>query len=767
MNKKKLISLICIILAIVIISFVTYKVTKNIIENNNQQNNLNNTENTKNDSNTNIDNSNNSGTSDNLNNQDNIQQPNNTTNSNIVRTYYSYGYIAPMVIFSKNGNDNQTLIDSTKIYITGNYYVSSVKYYIDIQNCETPNAYSKNWTRYYYGDNIILSGISGKQYIWIKVKGTNGRTYTFCSKAFNIVNPIDNPQYIVPEISYSNDGCTQQMVEETTKINVSGDYFEESIKYYVDKQNKVIPISGWQEYTDAGVDIKNITGTVYVWTQIVGKDGKVYIKCSNGFNMIALKISFDKDGDAEQKLENITKVNVANEYNSIKYYIDTQNGNIPEVGWQEYTDAGVDIKNITGTVYIWARVEGKDGKIYTACSKGFNMLALKISFDKDGDAEQKLENITKINVANEYNSIKYYIDTQNENAPEVGWQEYTDAGVDIKNITGTVYVWAQVEGKDGKIYMACSKGFNMLTLKISFSDEKQYPDKNVEVNVKINVANEYNNIKYYIDTQNENAPEAGWQEYIDTGVDIKNITGTVYVWAQVEGKDEKFYTACTNSFNVVKEFETPNVLFSTNGDSHQSMSNFTKLTVSGDYKSNTTEYCISYSGSDTPQEGWIEYSDNDNIKICGITGTAYVWVKVIGRDGQPYVQHSNGFNMVSQPQIAIVDPCNFKPYGDPQPNINPDDDPYPGEGYDITISIKISTYNIKDIQYSFSMDGSKQDYTKLEDYDPSKGPQTVIIQKRFTNDQIGEAGKATVWFKITDIYGQEIECSTNSDVIII
>ena len=679
MNKKKLISLICIILAIVIISFVTYKVTKNIIENNNQQNNLNNTENTKNDSNTNIDNSNNSGTSDNLNNQDNIQQPNNTTNSNIVRTYYSYGYIAPMVIFSKNGNDNQTLIDSTKIYITGNYYVSSVKYYIDIQNCETPNAYSKNWTRYYYGDNIILSGISGKQYIWIKVKGTNGRTYTFCSKAFNIVNPIDNPQYIVPEISYSNDGCTQQMVEETTKINVSGDYFEESIKYYVDKQNKVIPISGWQEYTDAGVDIKNITGTVYVWTQIVGKDGKVYIKCSNGFNMIALKISFDKDGDAEQKLENITKVNVANEYNSIKYYIDTQNGNIPEVGWQEYTDAGVN----------------------------------------------------------------------------------------IKNITGTVYVWTQVEGKDGKIYMACSKGFNMLTLKISFSDEKQYPDKNVEVNVKINVANEYNNIKYYIDTQNENAPEAGWQEYIDTGVDIKNITGTVYVWAQVEGKDEKFYTACTNSFNVVKEFETPNVLFSTNGDSHQSMSNFTKLTVSGDYKSNTTEYCISYSGSDTPQEGWIEYSDNDNIKICGITGTAYVWVKVIGRDGQPYVQHSNGFNMVSQPQIAIVDPCNFKPYGDPQPNINPDDDPYPGEGYDITISIKISTYNIKDIQYSFSMDGSKQDYTKLEDYDPSKGPQTVIIQKRFTNDQIGEAGKATVWFKITDIYGQEIECSTNSDVIII
>jgi hypothetical protein len=525
--------------------------------------------------------------------------------------------------------------------------------------------------------------------------------------AYVYINKYNPKAFATPKISFTKNGDISENELNSTKVNITGNFIETSIRYIVSAQNSVAPniySSGWNKYVaNADITLSNLQGKQYIWILVLGTDGKIYTSCSNYFEMsikaISPEISFTKNGDIVQNSLNWTKINVTGSYveSSIKYIVSAQNSVVPNIylnNWNTYT-AGSDItlSNLQGRQYIWAIVLGTDGQIYTSCSNYFEMLVSYtvpvISFTKNGDSVENILNSTKLNITDHYttNSVKYIIDTQNIVAPDlslVTWNAYT-AGSDISltGLQGKQYIWVVVQGKDGVTYTSCSNYFEMLvsyTVPVISFTKNGDSVENILNSTKLNVTDHYiaNTIKYMIDTQNTVAPDlnlVSWNTYVsNTDISLSNLQGKQYIWVQVQGRDGVTYTSCSNFFEMLINWPTVNPL------------------------------------------------------IVGLRrpSAAAQFVYDVFLDDFIY------------------------------------------SGYKIKFDIEISTPDLKLVEYAFSMDGIKpSNYTALTALEYNKNLSTTQIisyQKIFAMNEINADKTGRIWFRVTDVHDQVTEMSVQTYV---
>jgi len=525
----------------------------------------------------------------------------------------------------------------------------------------------------------------------IKYEGENAYVY---------INKYHPKSFLAPKISFAKNGDISKKELNSTKVNITGDFIETSIRYIVSEQNLVVPniySFGWNKYvSNTDITLANLQGKQYIWILVLGTDGKIYTSCSNYFEMLTIYtnpiISFVKNGDSVENILNSTKLTITGDYttNSVKYMIDTQNTVSPDlnlVTWNTYT-AGSDISlvGLQGKQYIWTSVQGKDGITYTSCSNYFEMLVSYtvpvISFVKNGDSVENILNSTKLTITGDYttNSVKYMIDTQNTVSPDlnlVTWNTYT-AGSDISlaGLQGKQYIWTSVQGKDGITYTSCSNYFEMLVSYtepvISFTKNGDSVE-NILNSTKLNVTDHYTEgtVKYMIDTQNTVAPDLNlvtWNTYTDgSDISLVELQGKQYIWALVQGRDGVTYTSCSNYFEMLISWPTVNPL------------------------------------------------------IVGLR--------------RPDAEAAQEFDIQKLDWVNI--------------------------GYDIAFDIEISTPDLKLVEYAFSMDGIKPlNYTALTAIQYNKNlttKQIISYQNRFYFNQINADKTGRIWFRVTDAHDQVTE----------
>jgi hypothetical protein len=520
--------------------------------------------------------------------------------------------------------------------------------------------------------------------------------------AYVYINKYNPKAFATPKISFTKNGDISENELNSTKVNITGNFIETSIRYIVSAQNSVAPniySSGWNKYVaNADITLSNLQGKQYIWILVLGTDGKIYTSCSNYFEMsikaISPEISFTKNGDIVQNSLNWTKINVTGSYveSSIKYIVSAQNSVVPNIylnNWNTYT-AGSDItlSNLQGRQYIWAIVLGTDGQIYTSCSNYFEMLASYtvpvISFTKNGDSVENILNSTKLTMAGDYTpgSIKYVIDTQNTVAPDLSlgtWNAYT-AGSDISlsNLHGKQYIWVQVQGKDGVTYTSCSNYFEMLvsyTIPVISFTKNGDSVENILNSTKLNITDHYatNSVKYIIDTQNIVAPNLSlvtWNAYTaGSDISLTGLQGKQYIWVVVQGKDGVTYTSCSNYFEMLVSYTVPVISFTKNGDSVENILNSTKLNITDHYTTNSVKYIIDTQNIVAPDLSlvtWNAYTAGSDISLTGLQGKQYIWVVVQGKDGVTYTSCSNYFEMLVSYTVPVI---SFTKNGDSVENI--------------------------------------------------------------------------------------------------
>jgi hypothetical protein len=117
-----------------------------------------------------------------------------------------------------------------------------------------------------------------------------------------------------------------------------------------------------------------------------------------------------------------------------------------------------------------------------------------------------------------------------------------------------------------------------------------------------------------------------WNNYVSgQTITLTNLSGLKYVWVKVIGKNGNTYVYGTSMFDMVKE---PAVLFSKNGDNTYSMTNSTSGTISGDFVK--AQYTVSTSDTiNCVTESWSTYISGHTINLSNLSGTYYVWIKVL------------------------------------------------------------------------------------------------------------------------------------------
>ncbi len=187
----------------------------------------------------------------------------------------------PQITFSKNGDEEENIYNSTQINISGDTVSNSVRYYVDTQNTIHPERTLSNWTT--YNNNVELQGINGNNYIWVEVLGKDGNYYYNCSNMFNMAAEWD-----IPQVTFTRNGDLVENMYNSTEINLSGDYVSSTTRYYLDIQNTIHPdhlSSNWTSYT-GNIELENLSGNIYVWVEVLGKDGIYHYMHSDAFKMI-------------------------------------------------------------------------------------------------------------------------------------------------------------------------------------------------------------------------------------------------------------------------------------------------------------------------------------------------------------------------------------------------------------------------------------------------------------------------------------------------
>lgn len=177
---------------------------ENLVANNNNANNNLVTVNTTNNNQVNSDNnttdttanngSNNAGNN-NSNNGNNTGNNSNTGNNNGGNNNPTY--IDPSVTFSKTGDATKKITNSTAITVSGDY--KSISSGLSLSTNSAPTS----WTARSSGDTIVISGMDGFTYVWIRVEKMSGGYSYFKTGSFDMC--VQYPTVMDPIISvYSN-----------------------------------------------------------------------------------------------------------------------------------------------------------------------------------------------------------------------------------------------------------------------------------------------------------------------------------------------------------------------------------------------------------------------------------------------------------------------------------------------------------------------------------------------------------------------------------
>ena len=135
----------------------------------------------------------------------------------------------------------------------------------------------------------------------IKYEGENAYVY---------INKYHPKSFLAPKISFAKNGDISKKELNSTKVNITGDFIETSIRYIVSEQNLVVPniySFGWNKYvSNTDITLANLQGKQYIWILVLGTDGKIYTSCSNYFEMLTIYtnpiISFVKNGDSVENI---------------------------------------------------------------------------------------------------------------------------------------------------------------------------------------------------------------------------------------------------------------------------------------------------------------------------------------------------------------------------------------------------------------------------------------------------------------------------------
>lgn len=492
----------------------------------------------------------------NYNNANNSSTKNTNSSSNnqeVKEPIVNIKYKKPNIEFTNNGNSKLMEQMVVKFNITGNYDPKTLEYNFSNQNGYLPNT---NWKK--YSNEIKISNITDKVFVWIKVVGLDGKTYYNCSNSFNMVD-----KYINPVINYTVNGDYKLLDKVNTKLLIEGHYDNTSIYYAIADTNNENLIDSqatkWISY-EGQIELKDLNGLKYVWTKVVGLDGKTYYNCSNSFNMIdkyeTPEIEFTNNGSEKLLEKATTKLTITGHYDisSIQYMVSNKRDesvlNEENINWISYEEE-IELKGLNGYQYIWIKVVGLDGKTYYNCSNRFYMTKQyrvpQIVFSTNGTTTLSENAITSImlNGDVDFSSVEYMIsDTNNEEILENegnNWIKY-NRYVKLQELNGLKYVWAKVVGLDGKIYYNCSKSFNMTEryVKPEITFDPVSNSQNLGfLQVKLNITGDYNedSIKYVISENGENAPTEGWIRYnLESTINL-SIPKSQYIWVKVMGLD--------------------------------------------------------------------------------------------------------------------------------------------------------------------------------------------------------------------------------------
>jgi len=116
-------------------------------------------------------------------------------------------------------------------------------------------------------------------------------------------------------------------------------------------------------------------------------------------------------------------------------------------------------------------------------------------------------------------------------------------------------------------------------------------------------------------------------------------------------------------------YTNPIISFVKNGDSVENILNSTKLTITGDYTTNSVKYMIDTQNTVSPDLNlvtWNTYTAGSDISLAGLQGKQYIWTSVQGKDGITYTSCSNYFEML----VSYTEPViSFTKNGDSVENI--------------------------------------------------------------------------------------------------
>jgi putative NADPH-quinone reductase len=348
------------------------------------------------------------------------------------------------------------------------------------------------------------------------------------------------------------------------------------------------------------------------------------------------------------------------------------------------------------------------------------VLAPTVNFSVNGDSIKKIINSTIATISGDYTSAQYVISTSNTiGGITESWNSYTSGNIiTLSNLTGDKYVWIKVLGQDGNYYTFNTAKFVMVlepTVNFSVNGDSTLKTLNSTI---ATISGDYTSAQYVISTSSTiGGVTESWNSYTSGNtITLSNLTGDKYVWIKVLGQDGNYYTFNTAKFAMVLK---PTVTFSKDGDSIVNKTNSTIATIGGDYTS--AQYVISTSSTiGGVTESWNSYTSGNTITLSNLTGDKYVWIKVLGQDGNYYTFNTAKFAMVSDWNQSPIEAFVINPADNNEPLLEQNTRWISGQGlvtvYDCTFSIFLrNVVDVTKIEYSLTFNGITNPYTELTD----------------------------------------------------
>ncbi|MDF2866404.1 MAG: hypothetical protein K0R72_1222 [Clostridia bacterium] len=428
-----------------------------------------------------------------------------------------------------------------------------------------------------------------------------------------------------------------------TDVGVSGLDIT-SLKYIWDAQNVDEPTGEWTTFVNNEIISKaDSNGTYYLWIKALDNAGNSIITKSNAF-VVDNIVPENPTLTAIPTAWTNTNVTVTITYPSdafVKEY------SIDGITWNAYTEVVLITTNNT-TIYTRATdASGNQSGQSTLTVANIDKIMPTATYVTNGGID--LQTASTVVTASDLGgsniiSLEYIWDTQNSVTPINGWTSFTSGSTITKSgMTGTYYLWIKVVDNAGNILVTKSNAFVADNTPPANPTISASPTAWTNGNVTVTIT-------YPADASVKEYSTNGttWSVYTAPVVIITNNT-TVYARAADMSGNQSGQSTITVA-NIDKIL--PTVTYGTNGGTNLKTASTTVIANDlGGSNISSSEYIWDTQNSVTPSSGWTVFTSGNTITKSMVTGSYYLWVKVVDNAGNNFVTKSNVFVLDNTPPI--------------------------------------------------------------------------------------------------------------------